>query len=789
MAVNYRVITIFSSVASAILCGVALAFLVTAVTKYRAEDFFTASKTVDFTTFGTCVESITEGQLKTLKYHKDDLECNEKVDSGNRGKLRNSLAVSVHGLYYTHYNADGMVKDYVGDVPPDYTVAEVQAALSAVTSAAITATVGGALSEVATVGADEGQWSGRVPTGVTFKQSYLALHYVAEQKVPTSCDVIYGKSAADIEANAYGELGFMENIRKGREDGPIDIKETWPLKDIVVDCNDYATPTPGTFPIDVTAPVTDQQKALLHAHCYAQFLFASVGTKPTAGTFTVPLPGVEPGPSFLPYPHADGFNSTSSYSHKARMYLGYRFGLSLFAYVPMALATCFLLADAVAFFVAEITMPAVLVDLQKFSPTRLTFIRDSLVIAATTKASRRKRLAYGALAFFVAVIFYCIFIAAPWGFVYTNTPRPICEEGAPDHASISFGLWKGTHGGWKSDWDATWYDLATLFVQLFVLILLPITTTGIGRNVNREIGNGDQAEGRLYAKRIQDSLQMVHTKREYRAMMNGTVYLLILGIIVLIAGQASSGARFGMAWAEGVVGQELDDFGVPIFDEKQLSEVIYDQTIATMAVTVACALVFGAVIQRHLFGGVGCLAALAFFAWLALIIVFALPLIIYASIRSIFHHDAANHDCALFPRNSHEFENDLCTSRFWTFLIGGGIFIVGVIAITLMGLREALSGTLKTRKRSFVPYNAGGRAKAPKKPSIYFRAGPSQTVAMPLNEDFDEDQELALGGYRSSDNSARKSDKFFNFKTNIGETADTNKFLYAPRLAGVPPAR
>jgi len=111
-------------------------------------------------------------------------------------------------------------------------------------------------------------------------------------------------------------------------------------------------------------------------------------------------------------------------------------------------------------------------------------------------------------------------------------------------------------------------------------------------------------------------------------MMSGTVYLLILGIIVLIAGQASSGARFGMAWAEGVVGQEVDEFGVPIFDEKQLSEVIYDQTIATMAVTVACALVFGAVIQRHLFGGVGCLAALAFFAWLALVIVFALPLII-----------------------------------------------------------------------------------------------------------------------------------------------------------------
>ena len=181
-------------------------------------------------------------------------------------------------------------------------------------------------------------------------------------------------------------------------------------------------------------------------------------------------------------------------------------------------------------------------------------------------------------------------------------------------------------------------------------------------------------------------------------------------------------------------------------------------------------------------GGVGCLAALAFFGWLVLVVIFALPLLIYASIRSIFHHDSANKDCSIFPRQSHEFENDLCTSRFWTFLIGGGIFFVGVLIITALGLREAIPGILKTRKRADVPFNAGGRAKAPKKMSTYFREGPSKTVAAPLFEDVDESQELALGGYASSDN-------FFNFKTKIGATADTNKFLYAPRMMGVPSAR
>jgi hypothetical protein len=342
-------------------------------------------------------------------------------------------------------------------------------------------------------------------------------------------------------------------------------------------------------------------------------------------------------------------------------------------------------------------------------------------------------------------------------------------------------MWLGTRGGWKADWDATWYDLATLFTQLFVIALLPISTTGLVRDIDRQLGNGDAAKGRLYAKSIQDATQLVHTKREYRTLMSRTIYILILGVLVLIAGQAASGARFGMAWAEGVVSQEVDDHGVLIFNEVERSEVVYDQTVATLSITVAVGLVFGAVIQRHIFGGVGCLAALAFIGWLVLVVVFALPLLVYASIHSIFHHDRANEDCSIFPRTSHEFENDLCTSRFWTFLIGGGIFSFGVLIITALGLKEAIPGILRTRKLAEVPYNAGGRAKAPKQMSTFFREGPSQTVATPLFQEVDESQELALGGYASSDG-------FFNYKTRIGDASDAHKFLYAPRMVGVPDA-
>ena len=78
-----------------------------------------------------------------------------------------------------------------------------------------THTVGGSAAEQVTLVADHNFHNGRVPDGVSFKTAYLALHYVAEQAVPVSCDAIYGRTNVDILRNEYGELEFMEAIRKG----------------------------------------------------------------------------------------------------------------------------------------------------------------------------------------------------------------------------------------------------------------------------------------------------------------------------------------------------------------------------------------------------------------------------------------------------------------------------------------------------------------------------------------------------------------------------------------------
>lgn len=757
--VNYRVVTLCSALGAALLMCFALGCLVTSLVNFRAEDFLTASKTEDMTTLGvggTCVETLTDAQLLELEYTKTDLKCGDNREQGNRVAVRNSLSASVHAVMYAYY--------YHAAFPGTLSGADFgEHKFYQVVGAMLTHIVGG----TTTVGPVVTQ---NVPVGINYTTADYVLRAVSQLEVPVSCDDIYGLTfATDIDngdrfTDTPMEL-YIKDIREGRFNSDEEIKETWPLTDLIIDCDDeLLTMGDGTLqnPGAPASAIPTATKAMLHAHCHAQFQFASVGTQAWSGTYGIPLPGIEAGPAYTPYPQADGFNSTSPYSMRARMYLGQRFGFSVWAYVPMFLATCFLLADAVVFFLAEAVMPLTLADTKKYSTSALNQARDSLVIAATSRSSRKKRLAIGFFAVFSSFLFYGIFIAGPWGFWYTSMPRPICEHSqdtidpktgiAPSHGVPQMG-WKGTTGGWRTDWDATWYDFAALLAQLFVLMLLPLTTTEACRSWNSALsGTGDE---RAVKAAISDQAQIVSNTSKYRLHQRVFVVVMGLAILIILVGQSISGARFGMAWAEGIVDLEWNENKDGwLFDEIALSEHVYDQTISTMALVIACGLVFATAMQRHLINGVGCYSAALFFAWIFLVIIFALPLTFYAANRSIFNEKAASKDCAVFPRTSHEFENDLCISRFWTLLVGGGLFIATLLLITGLGLAEALPALLKTRKRAAV------FLKSNPPPSQVFRAS---TPGMQMQ-----------AGYRS------ETEPFFNYNAKPAESADA--LLYAPTV-------
>ena len=798
--VNYRIVTLVAALSGAVLSAIALAFMVTALVEYRADDFFTATTTKDFTTLGTCVETLTRDQLTELDYNNVGLSCKEDEDRGNRYNVINSLRATVHGVYYAYHSPNALVDD--GSDTNTMVAANTIHVPGHYLRTVHAAQVAHVLGKQAAFGYDPATFEN---VGLNYSMVYEALALVDMVDVPVSCDDIYGltftdisndhemiaQSAATVAAGGAATIPghfvdtewelYIKRIRDGRLDSDGKQKADWPLEDFTIDCpgevqrmgTEYIPgDAPGATKEVEGAALSDDQKKYMYAHCVAQFQFASVSTVAWSGTYGIPLPGIEPGPFWYPYPQADGFNSTSSYNTRTRMYLGQRFGLSVWAYVPMFLATCFLLGDCVVFFFTEALMPITLGDQYAFASNSLNNVRDSLVIMATTRSSRRKRLALGFVAVLSSILFYSIFIAAPWGFFYTSLPRPICEKSvdandpnhvglgtAPDHGVPQIG-WKGTRGGWKTDYDATWYDLATLFVQVLVLALLPLTTTAMFRDLNKSIN--DSSGGRTTVSNVQQAATFVHNDAAYRFMQKVLVLPMVIGILVAIVGQSISGARFGMAWAEGVVAQEVDHEGAPLFDEVKLSEQVYDQTIATLAIVTVCGLVFAVAIQRHLINGVGCFSAGLFFGWVVLVIVFALPIMIYAASRSIFTESSASEDCATFPRSSHEFENDLCVARFWTLLVGGGLFLGTVFVITVLGLLEAFPALFAGRNKAAV-----NMPKPQELNPIMRSTGPANSVGAP---------------FRSA------SEPFF--KSNSKSKSMTpDQFLYGGRMAAPPMRR
>jgi hypothetical protein len=413
----------------------------------------------------------------------------------------------------------------------------------------------------------------------------------------------------------------------------------------------------------------------------------------------------------------------------------------------------------------------VLAEVHTISQSRLSMVRDSLVMAATSQTSRRKRFAIALTAVVVSFLFWLLFLGLPWGFIYTTMGRPECEAGAPKHVN-TWG-YMGTTGGWKTDWDATYYELAILGIQILVLFIEGIVTNPLCSLCNNLGGVGEKSNGRAIDSGIIEEAKLVQNATKIRRLYRFFIYPLIIGGIVMILGQAISGARFGMAWAEGIVGQKMhtDKEGntQPAFNPVLLSEMVYDQTIATMAITIVVGLVIGAALQRHLINGVGCFSATLFFAWLVLVVVFALPLLIYANLRSIFNQDKANEDCAAFPSSGYDFSKGACEARWWTFATGGIILFATLLVMTAFGLAEASASILKVRNKALV------KLKQLRGFHPACREGPESRVSSVLGgPDAIETQRL-LGGFKSTD------ENFFNFKTSL-DTQSTDAILYAPRM-------
>lgn len=724
---------------SAILSALAISYLIRTIAKYRTEDLVTATEVEDFELYGSCIGTLTSKQLTNANFDKEAPSCADSNTDGTQGNMMDALAGSVHALYYTYY-----------------TLSETAVPLPAVAATVFTAT----LSSTVT------------PASITVNEGYLALAAIAEKTVPTSCDTIYNmvgeSSITDGDAVTYLAL-----LRAGETD-----KDDWPLVDIPVVCNDQTQIAATGTPIDVTTALSASNTQKLYAHCLVQFQFASSGI----GSFDLPEVGRDAGPSGLNIGAVKGFNSTAPYTTKARLYLGQRFGASLFAYVPMLLTMCFLLADALIFFVAEATVE----DRREADAgvwgSRLTFFRESLAIKATNETIRRARFGIGFVGVLISTLLYLFMVALPWQqmpflSLQTKMPRPICEADTTDH---KFGPIKidyvSTKGGWKKDVESTLYELVVVYTMLFVLLILPFSTSNWCSCCNRVFSFG---RGKTQDSATQKSVKDVFKKEAGRpdsrlrfVLKTGFPCLVFIPTVLILAGQAISGAAFGYAWAAGVVGIETvtdETTGVtsPAFNPTVLVDQIYDQTMATLSVTLVLGLIVGAILARYLIKGVSAKAATVFVVWVVVSLLFLTPLLYYAGVHDIFSPGKSNEHCKTFPSN-YKFSKEACKVRFWTFLICLCLILLLLVGLILYGLQKNFPRFFVVP--AFVSVRIGGRV-----PQLN---GPIGDSSNPLNTVGGTGTGNSLGydisGYRSA------QQPFFNFKTNIAQPEEERKALLRP---------
>ena len=586
--------TLCAAIFAAIAAAGSIWFLVINITEYRADDFYKGTDTTDFTALGTCVGVITTDQMDgamegfNSRKFNDDFHCD---DTGRTEWIGRAVAVSVHGLYYvwsTTAVAGGATATSPGTA--DLVNDDGTFTFGSVVRTAISATVLGgcqscaAKTSYAYGGVGGTAWNpARAAAGVQYptvkrQDVYHALKAVADANVPVSCDTIYGMTGADAEGGAFEESDpdtdekayAREYFRKLMDEhGDAD----WPVSPIVGSCNDNDIKTPtmvsgaavgtetwyGSQLADSMA-IDLQTKLLLYAHCVAQHRYVASGLYiPYHGSFGLPAVGQKAGPASdaLHVYTVDGHdvnNLGSNYTLRARLYQGQRFGYSTWAYVPMILASTFLCADALVFFLAEAALPFAISGARAYTTDNLVFRRNSLILAATKRSSRVKRLIFGFVLVLVSIIFWALYALVPFNALYENRmPRPYCEKNA-DGIGDKSEKWtwpvmdlgyRGNKGGWKSDWDASAYEFCTVILQVVILFLLPLTTTGCFDVCNKVRSRKSAGNSELTPTGTQTDAGTVPNSSRYRFHMAVSIPLLAVAAFFMILGQSISGARFG----------------------------------------------------------------------------------------------------------------------------------------------------------------------------------------------------------------------------------------------------
>lgn len=488
-------------------------------------------------------------------------------------------------------------------------------------------------------------------------------------------------------------------------------------------------------------------KRLAYA-CDVQFMFGRSG--PHADTYGIPLLNEVPGPMWYPWPNTSYFNETSHWNTKSRMYMGFRFGWSLWAYVPAILALGYLTMDAAVVLLAETTIEARsegVIETEEKSADAARF--KLLHNAATYIKQRARRFIIASLLVINSLIWLSVACWSVWGLWMPRLGRPVCGDDDTEWF-VYWRFYPKTIGGWKQDWDAQYSESLAAILQIFILISLPAarqyaqSTRASGGSVTTPAA----AQPKGYVAVLERSLR---TPR--------FTILIIIGIVVIIVGNAFVGSAFGNAWARAIAGEpDLN------WNEVTIAEYIYEINLGTLLTILAGGLTLAAVVGRWMIDTLSCQAVNTFLVWIVFAFASFAPIFFLYQFNYFFDTDLRLADCKVFDTQDGRFdvEYEGCNVRNWTYAIGTFILIGTVILVTVAGLSESLPALQKAIYRKKNDANE----QVPVPGSV-----PTKRIG-----GLSSQQASARGSHYTSD------ETFFNFKSGLEAANEENstRALLAP---------
>ena len=361
-------------------------------------------------------------------------------------------------------------------------------------------------------------------------------------------------------------------------------------------------------------------------------------TSGMGGTLDLPVHGMITQPALYPWFAPSGYNDTMLWGPRSRVLTGMRFGWGAFSTMGAIILVTFLMFDSLYSLLVNLTLSQRLnavADTATAGSGRVLIsntVQVMLNIDATANAMRAERFFMAIFAWVAVLLFRGLYVWAPWN--YGNIlPRPECTAGS----------------GWAKDTESVGYEWVSTWLQLFVILALPISKSSFFA-INYQAAYKDVG-ATVKVNTIPDS----RATRFYFG-------LIVIGIAACLIPQAWVCIVFGEAWAGSITAPDPSD----TWSTNKYADVLFSKTLGALGIALCGGIALPSVLARWLFGGRSFCSCMALIVWALTASVALLPLFLVEGFS--LNEEDFNSDCEAFEKGSPQ--RGACDARFWAYVAG-----------------------------------------------------------------------------------------------------------------------